>query len=83
MSPLSQGAITEDDKIDNLQNALKSVPDTPQVVPGTLPTAEESGQRLIDAAKELYPGAFPAEAPVAPSTCITRVDYPCKRLVRD
>ena len=64
--PLSQGAITEDDKIDNLQNALKSVPDTPQVVPGTLPTAEESGQRLIDAAKELYPGAFPAEAPVAP-----------------
>ena len=65
--PLSQGAITEDDKIDNLQNALKSVPDTPQVVPGTLPTAEESGQRLIDAAKELYPGAFPAEAPVAPA----------------
>jgi hypothetical protein len=60
---------SEDDKVDNLQSALKSVPDTPQVVPGTLPTAEESGQRLIDAAKELYPGAFPAApaAPVAPA----------------
>tara|TARA_Y100000114_G_scaffold116564_1_gene110858 strand:+ start:5306 stop:7105 length:1800 start_codon:yes stop_codon:yes gene_type:complete len=65
--PLSQGAITEDDKIDNLQNALKSVPDTPQVVPGTLPTPQEAGQRLMDAAKEFYPGAFPAEAPAAPA----------------
>ena len=65
--PLSQGAMTEDDKVDNLQSALQSVPDTPQVVPGTLPTAQESGQRLIDAAKEFYPGAFPAEAPAAPA----------------
>ena len=63
----AKGAMTEDDKVDNLQKALQSVPDTPQVVPGTLPTAEESGQRLIDAAKELYPGAFPAEAPAAPA----------------
>jgi hypothetical protein len=58
---------SEDDKVDNLQKALQSVPDTPQVVPGTLPTAEEAGQRLIDAAKEFYPGAFPAEAPAAPA----------------
>lgn len=63
----AQGAMTEDDKVDNLQSALQSVPDTPQVVPGTLPTAQESGQRLIDAAKEFYPGAFPAAAPAAPA----------------
>jgi hypothetical protein len=63
----AQGAMTEDDKVDNLQKALQSVPDTPQVVPGTLPTPQEAGQRLIDAAKEFYPGAFPAETPAAPA----------------
>ena len=63
----AQGAMTEDDKVDNLQSALQSVPDTPQVVPGTLPTAQESGQRLIDAAKEFYPGAFAPEAPAVPT----------------
>ena len=61
----AQGAMTEDDKVDNLQSALQSVPSTPQVVPGTLPTAQESGQRLMDAAKEFYPGAFAPEAPAA------------------
>jgi hypothetical protein len=63
----AQGAITEDDKVDNLQKSLQSVPDTPQVVPGTLPTAQESGQRLIDAAKEFYPGAFEPAAPAGPA----------------
>jgi len=61
----AQGAMTEDDKVDSLQSALQGVPDAPQVVPGTLPTAQESGQRLMDAAKEFYPGAFAPEAPAA------------------
>ena len=60
--------MSEDDKLDNLQNALKSVPNTPQVVPERTPEgAQAAGQRLIDAAKEFYPGAFATEAPAAPA----------------
>jgi len=64
----AQNSTPEDDKVDSLQNALKGVPAGPQVSPGALPTPQEAGQGLINAAKEFYPNAsFEPAAPAAPA----------------
>ncbi len=63
-----QGSMSEDDKVDNLQSSLQAVSARPQVSPGVLPTPQEAGQGLINAAKEFYPNAsFEPEAPAAPA----------------
>ncbi len=64
----AQNSTSEDDKVDSLQNALKGVPAGPQVSPGALPTPQEAGQGLMNAAKEFYPNAsFEPAAPAAPA----------------
>ena len=74
----ARATMTEDDKVDSLQSALKGVPDTPQVTPQVMPenetgvgapsSPEEAGQRLLDAVKEFYPNVpSPTLGPDAPT----------------
>ena len=65
---------SEDQKVDNLQNALQNLPDTPQVMPenetgvGAPSGPQEAGQRLLDAVKEFYPNVpSPTLGPDAPT----------------